>query len=82
MEAGTMNAAFDTAQATYDAAEPDDERVPPYRIDGLLESLVEAIDRANEIDDSQEVYRLSDRQATVGIWIDGHEYSLTLNRED
>lgn len=22
------------------------------------------------------------RQATVAIWIDGHEYSLTLNRED
>jgi hypothetical protein len=27
-------------------------------------------------------HTLSDRQATVGMWIDGHEYSLTLHCED
>lgn len=78
-----MNAAFDTAQALYDAAEPDDfDLAPPYPIARLLEGLVGSLDADDLLTDSGDVHRLSDRQATVGIWIDGHEYSLTLNRED
>lgn len=76
-----MDAAFHTAQALSGAAEPytGDEAGPTS---SLLEGLLEVLDGAGQLDDSGEVHRLSDRQATAAIWIDGHEYSVTLNRKD
>jgi hypothetical protein len=78
-----MSTAFDHAQAAYDAAEPDWSADDPFNPASItLEGILEVLDEAGQLDDSQEVHALSDRQATVGIWIDGHEYSLTLMRED
>lgn len=78
-----MSSTFDHAQACYDAAEPPEyELAPPYRIDGLVEGMIYALYDGDQIDTiAGEIHRLSDRQATVCVWIDGHEYSLTLNRE-
>lgn len=75
--------AFHTNQALYDAAEPDDDELAPAEpVSLVLHHILDSI----EFDDAAErtgvIYRLSDRQATAAIWIDGHEYSLTLNRED
>ena len=78
------DAAFAHAQALYDAAEPDwtdDEIAPPEPVGLILEDLL-STDRSYDDVGAGEVHILSDRQATVAIWIDGHEYSLTLNRED
>lgn len=77
-----MSTAFDTAQALYDAAEPPEYAPSVIAPTDLLEQIVQTLDKEWGLDDSQEVHRLSDRQATVGLWIDGHEYSLTLNREE
>lgn len=75
--------AFNDAQALYDAAEPDDDELPDYAPIGIvLEDLLMLLDRAGQGFAIEDTRPLSDRQATAAIWIDGHEYSLTLNRED
>lgn len=77
------DAGFARAQAAYDAMEPpDDELAPPDLIEEVLGDLVYCLDSNGRLTDSQEVHHLSDRQATVAVWIDGREFSLTLNRED
>lgn len=71
--------AFSDAQAHHDAAEPDDELAP---VGIILERVLNMV-KARHLDvEIEDVHPLSDRQATAAIWIDGHEYSLTLNRED
>ena len=77
-----MDAAFNHAQAEYDAAEPDDFRPEPRPAVEELDAIVNLLEASGMIEESVGTHPLSDRQATVGIWIDGHEYSLTLNRED
>lgn len=78
-----MDATFDRMQAAYDAAEPDDEELPePRPTVEELAPIVNLLAAAGMIDHYDEIHRLSDRQATVCVWIDGHEYSLTLNLED
>jgi hypothetical protein len=80
-----MDAGFARAQAAYDAMEPPDpdELPEPTPVDLQLEMIANHLAAAGGFfDESADVHRLSDRQATVGIWIDGHEYSLTLNKED
>lgn len=75
--------AFDHAQARYDAAEPDDDELPEARPTAIeLDLLVAVLVASGSIDENDDVHPLSDRQATAAIWIDGREYSLTLNRED
>src|SRR5436190_18649028 len=78
-----MDAAFDHAQAVWDAAEPNEGWGPADPIGTILEDLLTLMDggRSTLPDETGEVHTLSDRQATATIWIDGHEYSLTLNRE-
>lgn len=74
--------AFDTTQARYDAAEPaDDELDPAETVAFILEDLLDILGKTDGIEDGGPARPLSDRQATAAIWINGHEYSLTLNRE-
>lgn len=75
-----MDAAFDHAQALYDAAEPPE--YPPTDIGPTLDGILGALATTGGLDETGDTHVLSNRQATVGIWIDGREYSLTLNRED
>jgi hypothetical protein len=49
---------------------------------GMLVAMLVASGCLDQDDGHEDIHPLSDQQATVGIWIDGHEYSLTLNRED
>jgi hypothetical protein len=77
-----MDAAFHRAQAMYDAAEPEDFETDPQSVATNLYEIVDILCGEDFVEQFGEVHPLSDRQATVAIWIDGHEYSLTLNRED
>lgn len=74
--------AFNHAQARYDAAEPDDDEPEARPAEIELSLIVRTLVASGAIDESDETRPLSDRQATVAVWIDGREYSLTLNRED
>ncbi len=77
--------AFDTAQAQYDAMQPDDFEMEPRPAHEELKLIIRTLVAVGTLDQDnghEDVHSLSHRQATVGIWIAGHEYSLTLNRED
>jgi hypothetical protein len=82
-ETDMTNYAFDRLQSLYDAQNPHPDDLPPAEpVNLTLEHLLYAIETDRQGNRTGAVHSLNGRQATAAIWIDGHEYSLTLNRED
>lgn len=76
---GIVEYVRDMAQVDWDTAEPADDDMAPVGI--ILERVLNMVKSRHLDVETGDTHTLSDRQATAAIWIDGHEYSLTLNRE-